>query len=141
MGNVLTGVQNMKFHQDSLFSRGCFLMFLTLSGCISTPVVTANVEPDGPIVQMPTGESICLLIPQDASYQGEFYHGSGDEIGSTIKDALNRLERSSRTVKEPVQDIQASCIEEHAPFVLQTKIARYEDRWTGWTDRPDRIEL
>jgi hypothetical protein len=112
-----------------------------VSGCISTPVVISNFVPQGAHLKSAHGAAICLLVPQDASFENEQYPGSGDEIAGYIKDALHELGRTFRTVRGQLEGIKPACKDVDAGLALETQILHYEDRITGWSGRPDRIEL
>lgn len=112
-----------------------------LTACVSSPVVTSSPMSSGSQFAVSKNESICVLIPPDAVFEGESYLGSGDEIADQIKDELEVSGRSVRLIKESLSNAHFQCKEAGAQFAIRTSIVHYEDRVTGWSGKPDRIEL
>lgn len=112
-----------------------------LTACVGLPVVTSSLLPDGPQITAPRNAVICVLVPPDAAFEGVLYAGSGKEIANHIKNELEKVERIAQLVNESSLNANAQCKENGAQLALETRIVHYEDRVTGWSARPDRIEL
>lgn len=133
----------------SLFSRRqmnkpiLVALFLSIgqAGCSTAPVATVQPVASGSSIAAERSSVICVLVPHDAAFEGEFYSGSGSEVAEKIRDTLEKIGRSSRLVSLAQANVLTLCKEKEAALVLQPTILHYEDRATGWSGKPDRIEL
>jgi hypothetical protein len=130
------------------------LSIASIAGCSVSPVssmspVSSNAKDmdvrGNQLETQPVNEgqssSVCILIPPDASFEGEQYPGSGREIGEVVRRSLDTLGRTSFLVSYPKEGALISCLERGASFQIEPKVLHYEDRFTGWSGKPDRIEL
>lgn len=114
---------------------------IALSACSALPVSTVQPAASGTNFPVKGDAVICVLVPPDASFEGELYPGSGNEVAERIRESLEKTGRSSRLVSQAQTDSRAVCREKGANLVLQPTILHYEDRVTGWSGKPDRVEL
>lgn len=112
-----------------------------LTGCSAFPVTTVQPVASGSNFAAEHSAVICILVPPDASFEGESYSGSGGEIAEKIRDALDNFGRPSRLVSQIQANALTICREMETALVLQPTILHYEDRATGWSGKPDRVEL
>jgi hypothetical protein len=124
-----------------LFKLNWVIGATLLTGCISSPVVTPLPLPSGPKITVPGNAIICVPVPPDAVFEGEPYPGSGDEIARQIMEGLEEVGRTTQLVKESYSNAKVLCKEKGVRLALEARIEHYEDRVTGWSGRPDRIEL
>lgn len=117
------------------------LLAIGLAGCSALPVVTVQPVASGSSFAVEHSAVICVLVPPDASFEGESYSGSGSEVAEKIRNALKNIGRPSRLVSQVQANALTICGEKEATLVLQPTILHYEDRVTGWSGKPDRVEL
>ncbi|MCL2524558.1 MAG: DUF4823 domain-containing protein [Betaproteobacteria bacterium] len=112
-----------------------------LAGCTALPVATVQPIAAGADFSTRQDTVVCVLVPPDASFEGKPYPGSGGEVAEKIRDALRKFVKFSRLVSQEQANALAVCREKEATLALETTILHYEDHITGWTGKPDRIEL
>ena len=109
-------------------------------GCIATPKTTVN-----PIIgysgKFDGINKICVVVPSDSSFGNESYEGSGRNVAQKLSDSLSRIGFSSVLIKSTTDPETLSCSERGGNFILSIKILHYEDHATGWSGKPDRIEI
>ena len=118
-----------------------YVLAFLLSGCVATPVVTTQPRPIGANVPVRGDSIFCVMAPPDASFGGEVYSGSGREIAEKIRIALQKAGRQSCLVSQTQHDSITLAKEKGATHVIETTVLQYEDHTTGWSGKPDRIEL
>lgn len=118
-----------------------FFVAFVLSGCVAIPVATVQPTASSAKVPVKSDSVMCVIAPPDASFEGAVYSGSGREIAEKIQIALQKAGRQSRLVSQTQHDSILPCKEKGATHVVETAVLRYEDRATGWSGKPDRIEL
>ena len=110
---------------------------LFLSGCIAVPVTTVNPVVGSPTVRL--ADRLCVVAPQDASSDDS---GSGRAVAQQIVESLARIGLSASIVMHTTEArLKEACFERGANLALMPEILFYEDNLTGWSGKPDRIEL
>ena len=118
-----------------------FILAVILVGCASSPVTINQPKAIGDGLPIANGTKICVLVPKDANWENEQYPGSGRQIAEKIQEALEKNGESVTAVNQSLTNSLDICKEKEATFALETTILSYENNATGWTGRPDRIEL
>jgi len=116
------------------------LSVAALTGCIAVPVIQTTPSRGAELVDSDTAAPICIIVQPDATWDGILYTGSGREVADKVAEVLQAMGRN--TVEATMDgDIRESCAAQHAELMLEPQILVYEDFNTGWTGRPDRLEL
>ena len=83
-----------------------------------------------------------LVTPENGSFGKTVYPASGVEVIAALSKELQRYTTSIKTVSAPTpvdqlpeEDVQS------ADYIIAPEILHWEDRATGWSMRPDRIEV
>ena len=119
--------------------RALWLLLMVLgSGCASIPAGPPNPVL-GDSFDVPRTGVLCLAVPPDASDDGEPSVGSGQRIANAIETQLKRDGWQVRQVK--AADSKAHCAEKAGTHILVPEVIAFEDNATGWSGRPDRIEI
>lgn len=114
----------------------CTSAVLTLTGCSTSPVSTSRSNNSAASFPSAASGTICVIQPPDFDNSPE----SGSEVSKKVLEALESLHRSSVAILSG-PDARTKCREAGSETVLQTKIVVYEDNFTGWSGKLDRIEL
>lgn len=121
------------------------LSCIGLISCSAVPVVTQQTQPTGATSQAihsATMKSlVCVVHPGDPTKGQERYPGSGAEIGQRIEKSVQQAGWQSVAIKGDAGQSAAECTRRGGTHLLETGILHYEDNLTGWTLKPDRIEL
>jgi hypothetical protein len=116
-----------------------------LISCSAVPVVTQQTQPTGATTQAihsVTAKSlVCVAHPGDPTNGQETYAGSGAEIGQRVEKAVQQAGWQTVAIKGDAAQSAAECMRRGGTHVLETRVAHYEDNLTGWSGKPDRIEL
>jgi hypothetical protein len=116
------------------------LAALIASGCASVPQTVPNpVLGDAPVFQR--NQKVCVVVPKDASFAGDEYPGSGRAVAQKVADSLERIAVTSSLISAIENDLDKLCTERAGEFIIEPEIIHYEDHATGWSGRPDRIEV
>ena len=86
---------------------------------------------------------ILLITPENGTYGDIVYPTSGNDVITALTQELNRYSpQSISTTYNPidVQNLPDSDIA-NFDYIFAPKILHWEDRATGWSFRPDRIEV
>lgn len=118
-----------------------FLIIGSLVGCSALPVATSQPVALGSNFAADRTALVCVLVPPDASFEGEVYAGSGREIAEKVRNVLEGVGRPSLLVSQAQGERDSACRDVEASLVLKATIVHYEDRVTGWSGKPDRVEL
>ena len=83
-----------------------------------------------------------LVTPANGSFEGTEYPTSGNDVIFALTKELGRYTQSIATIASPVpiEAIKESTLEQY-DYVIIPQILHWEDRLTGWSFRPDRIEI
>ena len=121
------------------------LSCMGLISCGAIPEVTHQSQPTGATPQQlrsPQAKSlVCVVYPDDSAHGQEKYPGSGAEIGLRIQQAVEGAGWSTLTLKGDAAQATTGCLRRGGTHLLETVVAHYEDNNTGWSGKPDRIEL
>lgn len=88
-----------------------------------------------------TNEGICIVTPVDASFDGERYSQSGAEIAKRVAQAIRRTNQIALIISWSSNQDQSGCNQRGIGYILTPTIVHYEDNYTGWSGKPDRIVL
>ena len=122
----------------TLFAIAIALAFIT-TGC------TASYERS--FVNMRSSHNYAparflLVTPPNGRFETIEYPTSGHEVVAALSKELQRYTNAIKTIMTPVsidqildQDIQS------VDYIIIPEILHWEDRATGWSMRPDRIEV
>ncbi|MCF0216242.1 MAG: DUF4823 domain-containing protein [Fibrobacteraceae bacterium] len=127
----------MKLFSRSLALMICGAALTFLSGC-SASYDKTFLQPVQPLQGL---KNILIITPQNGWFGETQYPTSGADVVNALTKQLKRY-ASSISVSEP-QEITAIADEELAKYdyIFTAKILHWEDRLTGWSFRPDRIEV
>lgn len=116
-----------------------------LISCSAVPVVTQQTQPTGATSQAihsaSTKSLVCVAHPGDQANGQERYPGSGAEIGQRVEKAVQQAGWQTVAIKGDAGQSAAECTRRGGTHLLETRVAQYEDNLTGWSGKPDRIEL
>lgn len=116
-----------------------------LISCSAVPVVTPQTQPSGVTSQAihsaTTKSLVCVAHPGDPTNGQERYPGSGAEIGQRIEKSVQQAGWQTVAIKGDAAQSAAECMRRGGTHLLETRVAHYEDNNTGWSGKPDRIEL
>ena len=116
-----------------------------LVSCSAIPDVTHQGQPTGTTAQSrhsgATPSLVCVVQPGDPSNGQEKTAGSGAEIGRRIQQSVQLAGSKTLMIQGGTGQPSAECLRRGGTHVLETRIAHYEDNMTGWSGKPDRIEL
>lgn len=119
--------------------------FVLLSGCVAVPDVTNQSRATGADTakfrSAAKSASVCMVALPDQSFDGEVYEGSGAALTQRLRDAVKSAGWSSVLIPESGESSQKSCTALGGDVLFETIVERYEDNVTGWSGKPDRIEL
>ena len=131
----------LKYLEKSVLVLSC----VGLISCSAVPVVTQQTQPTGATSQAihsVTAKSlVCVAHPGDPSNGQEKYPGSGAEIGQRVEKAVQQAGWQTVAILGEAAQPAAECMRRGGTHVLETRVAHYEDNLTGWSGKPDRIEL
>lgn len=116
------------------------LAILTATGC-KTTTVQPTVSALG--TKLDRGSIIYVATPQDSSYGGKPYQGSGATVASAFDAALSRYADSVIVGerRELTSELVAIAKEKKCSYLFIPKIMHWEDRATEWSGKRDRMEL
>ncbi len=117
------------------------IVAIALVSCASSPVTINQPKAIGESLPITSDSKICILVPRDANWENEQYPGSARQIAEKIQQALEKNGKSATTVNQSLANSLDICKEKGATFALNTSVLSYENNATGWSGRPDRIEL
>jgi hypothetical protein len=83
-----------------------------------------------------------LITPVNGSYEGTEYPTSGNDVITILSKELSRYTQSISTIPNPipVQNLDDNTLQQF-DYIIAPQILHWEDRLTGWSFRPDRIEV
>jgi hypothetical protein len=135
----------MEIQMNYLGKSVLVLSCVGLISCSAVPVVTQQTQPTGATSQAihsaSTKSLVCVAHPGDPSNGQEKYPGSGAEIGQRVEKAVQQAGWQTVAIKGDAAQSAAECTRRGGSHVLETRVAHYEDNLTGWSGKPDRIEL
>jgi hypothetical protein len=115
--------------------------FILLSGCGTAPIATSQLPTTATSNNaIADGARICIITPPDAKSKEEVHINSGVEIASRTAQAVERI-NGFLTETAPANSSLESCRERGTEFAIRIQILHYEDNFTGWSGKPDRISI
>jgi hypothetical protein len=121
------------------------LSCIGLVSCSAVPDVTNQSKPTGatsqPFHSATTQSLVCVVHPGDQANGQERYPGSGAEIGQRIEKSVQQAGWQTVAITGDAGQSAAECMRRGGTHLLETRVAHYEDNNTGWSGKPDRIEL
>ncbi|WP_028080389.1 hypothetical protein [Solimonas soli] len=112
---------------------------VALTACIAVPI-SQTAASKGTIAAADAAAPVCVIVQPDATSNGILYVNSGREVADKVIATLKTLGRNTVEVTMD-SDVRAACENQQAELMLEPQILAFEDYNTGWTGRPDRIEL
>lgn len=135
----------MEFQVNYLGKSVLMMSCVGLISCSAVPVVTQQTPPTGATSQAihsaTTKSLVCVAHPGDPSNGQEKYPGSGAEIGQRVEKSVQQAGWQTVAIKGDAGQSAAECTRRGSTHLLETRVAHYEDNVTGWSGKPDRIEL
>jgi hypothetical protein len=135
----------MEIEVNYLGKTVLILSCVGLISCSAVPVVTQHTQPTGATSQAihsaTTKSLVCVVHPSDPTNGQERFPGSGAEIGQRIEKSVQQAGWQTIAIKGDAGQSAAECMRRGGTHVLETRVAHYEDNLTGWSGKPDRIEL
>lgn len=111
---------------------------ILMSGC------TASYQGDflKPQVAMKAQTRILIVTPPYGTFEDIDYPGSGNEVASALAKEMQTYAQEISVIPTPVRiaDIRDEDLQRN-DYVFIPEILHWEDRATGWSFRPDRIEI
>ena len=115
-----------------------FTAAILMNGC------TASYQSEfmTPQTYMQNQASILIVTPENGRYETIEYPSSGIDVASTLAQELGKYSSKIATIPTPVtiNDIGDDVLQQYN-YVFIPQILHWEDRATGWSFRPDRIEI
>lgn len=111
-----------------------------LSGCVDTYTVRQITPPSA---KLQAASSFYVSVPADGKFNRTTYTGSGKKAAEVIGAALKKhaptvtVAPYSQTREEAVDSARKA----HAAYLVWPMIVHWEDRATGWSGRPDVVEM
>lgn len=94
-----------------------------------------NIKSQG-IVNVPEKCIVCVVKPENKEFDGYLFTNSGTAVAEKTAKALEQ--KFSQAV---VVDSMEQCEVINANYMVAPTIAHWEDQATGWTARPDIIQI
>ncbi len=112
---------------------------LWMAGCATS----SKVQPMGGVApaMLPPEEAVCVAVPADGSFESRVYTGSGRIVATRIEQALQASGTRSTMLGSAETDPAMSCRSRGGRFLVLPTIRHWEDRASGWSGLPDRIEI
>lgn len=85
---------------------------------------------------------ILLITPANGTFEGSEYPTSGNDVITILTKELNKYTQSISTIPTPVpvQNLDDNTLQQF-DYIIAPEIIHWEDRLTGWSFKPDRIEI
>jgi hypothetical protein len=112
------------------------LILLVATGCASTYQQKALTVPAG---KMAATGSLLIATPEDGSYNGKPYPGSGAATAQAVRSAFARY--SNQVAMSPCREVACLRAEAPATYLVVPQILHWEDRNTEWSGKKDKIEI
>lgn len=111
-----------------------------LLGCVDTHTIRQVTQP---VMKIPVTSSFYVAVPSDGKFDRITYTGSGKKAADTIASALHKHSPVVTTGLYPQsrEDATAAARDAHATYLVLPTILHWEDRATGWSGRPDVVEM
>jgi hypothetical protein len=119
------------------------LVLATLFGVAGCETTTVEPVSSGPVKKMLRGSSIYVVTPNDGSFNGRQYQGSGTTVASAFDVALSRFADSVIVgdKRDSTAEVIAVAKEKKCVYAVIPKITRWEDRKTEWSGIRDKMDV
>lgn len=122
--------------KKSLIFLTTIIALFLMSGC------SASYKQDfmqGPN-KMSLQKSVLIVTPKNGSYKDIPYETSGADVVQALAQELKHYSTSINIVpNQSIEDIGSEI--ENYDYIIIPEILHWEDRLTGWSLRPDRIQV
>jgi hypothetical protein len=108
-----------------------------VAGCVSTYQQKTLTAPAGKLAATGT---VAIATPEDGSYNGKPYPGSGAATAQALRSAFARYSNGIR-VSSQCRDVACLRAEAQADAYVVPQILHWEDRNTEWSGKKDKIEI
>jgi hypothetical protein len=120
---------------------GCLTVGLAMlaAGCTSTYTQRNLTSPAAKLLK---GGAVVIATPDNGSYGGREYAGSGKAAALAVRAAFAKFTNST-TVTTEAKDLDSlkGLGSAHYDYYVIPEILHWEDRATEWSGLPDRIEV
>jgi hypothetical protein len=106
------------------------LLSALISGCVTVGDAVVSNSMKGLEIKKPS--SICIQMPSDGVFEGIKQKGSGEKVGEIVMSSIPKGISTVTVLKE------SEC---KNAYILKSEILKYEDRLSGWSGKPDIIEV
>ena len=116
------------------------LLVSLLIGCSDTHKLVRSED-----VKLPASQEVSayIALPEDGRYGDIYYRGSGEMVAKAVRVAfspyLKKSEIASR--RESRQKALKTAQERGLDYLIYAEILHWEDRNTGWSGRPDVVNV
>ncbi|MBL8832180.1 MAG: DUF4823 domain-containing protein [Rhodospirillales bacterium] len=112
-----------------------------LMAACSHKYATDAIQP--PQQRLDRAASIYVMMPENGSYGGTRYAGSGRHVSLVAFSALSKYTAkvSAGETPETLAGARAKAEAAGVAYILEPTILNWEDRATEWSGRPDRITI
>ncbi len=107
-----------------------------MAGCGGAkPFLTSTVDQVASY-SVAQGGSVCVVQPEDISYNGKINVDSGERIGRRVALSAERAERVPLIVKSLEE-----CAQQNINYSLMPRLLQYQNRYVGFSGNADRISV
>lgn len=111
---------------------------MIMSGCTASYNQSFLQDPES----MKAGASVLIVTPENGSYGTEYYPTSGNDVVQILTKEMARYTTNISVIPTHVSIDQVHEDDlQDVDYVIIPEILHWEDRATGWSFRPDRIEV
>jgi hypothetical protein len=87
-------------------------------------------------------DRVCVATAADGRHEMRVYAGSGQKVTTRTADALRQRHADVVIIgMGDLQQLSEECRSQDGRFVIVPEIRTWEDRASGWSGRPDRVEV
>ena len=116
-------------------------LLLVLNGCFATREIVPGMQTPGESV-VTKADTVVIMLPNDGTYRGTVYAGSGKVVATKIKRAtFGKVQTSEIVETTNPKDALAYCKDKSIRFLIQPSILHWEDRATNWSGMRDFIKI
>ena len=118
-----------------------FVVALCLVGCTTRITQDDVITPAAS--KLERGQKVYITLPQDGSYGGKTYAGSGTQVAHFLGKGIRPYvaETLVATAYVPVEEALTSAQKAGARYVFIPTITNWEPRAAAWSGRPTRVSI
>jgi hypothetical protein len=120
------------------------LLVLILTGCFAKREIVPGTQAPGESA-VSRNDAVAIMLPDDGTYGGTVYAGSGKVVATQIKQAVFGKVRTSEIIDATIEmtrkDVRTYCKDKGIRFLIQPSILHWEDRATNWSGMRDFIKI